>query len=272
MLEYRLDSGSAPKINNRDVIKFNMIWTARMSTLLEILIIGSKIQQYFAEHELKNQVKTEQDVKKVKDFFKKLKETDGKSQINGYSHIRMIKMNNIIDTILSNWKGMTTDVLNFNSKSKLPESSTITEEQAKSINGNLKEFLSNFNKGFYSPSTDSDDKSDDKFLSLPSVRILETELYNKIGYFIRLNTVIEQANAGILKTYTGNVPQINMDSLPELGFIEAFNVRNTEAVFRQIEIERQLMDSVQRSKNATIKFFPTFKIFLLPEYDSSSKA
>lgn len=267
ILKYSLKMNIAPKIQNTDVIKFNIIWTARMRTLLEILATGHQIQSYFAEKTAIYGSKREKDAAgKVKDiFWSNLKSTDGSKQILVHLEEKTEELRDSIFTILDNWRVATTTMMNYKPGADLPAKSKLTTEQAKSLSQKLEVLKNKYNKGLYAQAIDEGSTKKRDVLEIPMIRQLEADLYNKIGYYIRLNTVIEQANAGILKPYTGNVPKISFDTLPELQFIDAFNVRNTEAVFRQLEIERQLLDSAQRTKSATAAFFPAFKIYFIEE-------
>ena len=252
MLKFILDLNIAPKISDTNLVKFNIVWTARLQTLLEILALGYQIQSYFASQTaLKaqpNQTQTSNNVNQENKSF----------QLSGQILERMATLKDVVWTILDNWKVVTTDVLNGGD----PSSGNVSQD-TKSKLKNLKEI---YNKGLYGePISDSNDERSSSYVQLPSIRNLESEIYNKIGYFIRLNTVIDLANRGVLKPYVGMAPNISLDSLPELGYIEAFNVRSTESVFRALEIERQLAEPMQKNKNTTLRFFPTFKIFFIEE-------
>ena len=260
MLSYMLDLNIAPKIQDRNLVKFNMVWTARMQTLIEILALGYQIQTYFASETALKGTITPEDPNNKKELFKYVEQEKGKQQLSGQILERISSLREVVWTILNNWKVVTTDVINGSVPQNTSASPT-DDAKAK-----LKKLKDKFNKGMFAETvTDPKNEKESDYLQLPSIRNLESEVYNKIGYFIRLNTVIELANRGVLKPYAGTAPNISLDSLPELGFIDAFNVRTTESVFRALEIERQLSESIQKSKNNTLKFFPTFKIFFIEE-------
>jgi hypothetical protein len=261
ILEYSIRMNIAPKIQSRDLLKYNIIYTARMKTLMEIMALGHQIQMHFAQRTaLQGDISVDDKSNKLEDIWKKVKVVNKKDQLDGQSQVVLNKMGKIVNTVLNNWQKLTTNSLN--EKTAAPKGSK--NKESVSLGVQLEPLMKYFNKGLYATPVDDTD-GDNKYLGLPAIRQLEAEVYNKIGYYIRLNTVIDQANSGLLKTSGGNAPFINMDSLPELQFIDAFNVRTTESVFRQAEIERQILDSVNRTKNITLNFFPTFKIFFIEE-------
>ncbi len=250
ILNYMLSMDIAPKIQDTNIIKYNIVWTARMKTLIELIALGYQIQTYFAsETALKGSISVA-DSSAKKDLNKYVEQEKKKQQLSGQILEKLVSLKADVWAILENWKDATSKTVN---------STTDTR---------FKTLKKKYNKGFFAETiNDSSKEESSDFLQVPSIRNLEAEVYNKIGFFIRLNTVIELANGGnsVLKPYSGNVPNLSLDSLPELGFIDAFNVRQTESVFRALEIERQLFDSMQKNKNVTLKYFPTFKIFFIEE-------
>lgn len=98
---------------------------------------------------------------------------------------------------------------------------------------------------------------DTKYLSLPAIRNMQTSLYNDIGFYIRLNTFIQNLS----ETQTA----INLDSLPELKYLDFWNFREREALSRRNEITKEFAESYKDTNHNSIKLFPTFKIFFIEE-------
>lgn len=98
---------------------------------------------------------------------------------------------------------------------------------------------------------------DTKYLSLPAIRNMQTSLYNDIGFYIRLNTFIQNLSE--------NQVSINLDSLPELKYLDFWNFREREALSRRNEITKEFAKSYKDSNHNSIKLFPTFKIFFIEE-------
>lgn len=98
---------------------------------------------------------------------------------------------------------------------------------------------------------------DTKYLSLPAIRNMQTSLYNDIGFYIRLNTFIQ--NLSEVQT------NINLESLPELKYLDFWNFREREALSRRNEITKDFAESYKDTNHNSIKLFPTFKIFFIEE-------
>ena len=247
-IESRLKLGLAPKIENRDLLKLNFIWAQRMLTLIEILEIYTAVISYLSQKPI-----FEEDLPKneVNELFKKLSLTNDKQLLGGSENI-LREMRAEIGAILRNYDSIRSDSLNKGDDNTSASNSRLAKEDKKAYDKLLKKY----DQGVYRGEKESDT------LSLPGIRVLQNHLYNKIGYYIRLNTAIDHYNG---RMANGKAPRISLDTLPEIKFLEYWNVRAAEANFRKLEIMKQYVDSLKRRKRPTMRMFPTFKLFFIEE-------
>lgn len=100
------------------------------------------------------------------------------------------------------------------------------------------------------------EKGAKQYLSLPAIRVLETQVYNKIGYYIRLNNAIRDfAATGI----------VNLDGVPEIKMLTYWNVQQAEANIKRTQLLQDFHTSHQLHKDTTIRFYPTFKLYFIEE-------
>lgn len=247
-VETYLKLGIAPKMANRDIFKLNFIWAQRMLTLIEILEIYTAIISYLSQKPI-----YEQDIEEnfVSELFKKLSNLRDK-QILGNADNQLQDMRRHVGVILKNYDVIRTDSLDNDEGNSDKNIRTLSDSDKKAY----KELLDKYNGGVYTASKDSGS------LNLPEIRVLQNHLYNKIGYYIRLNTAIDHYNGQIAN---GKAPTISLDSLPEIKFLDYWNVRAAEANFRKLEILKQYEESLKRRKRPTMRLFPTFKLFFIEE-------
>lgn len=247
-IETYLNIGVAPKIENRDLLKLNFIWAQRMMTLIEILEIYSAIVAYLAQQPI-----FEEDIDKnqVAEIFKKLAQEDNK-QLLGGSKNAIEEMRRHVGVILKNFDVIRSDKLQTDSDTVTANNRELSDSDKKAY----EELLGKYDQGVYRGSKEN------STLSLPEIRILQNHLYNKIGYYIRLNTVIDHYNGQVAN---GKAPRINLDTLPEIKFLDYWNVRAAEANFRKLEIMKEYVNSLKRRKRPTMRMFPTFKLFFIEE-------
>ena len=216
-------------VEDLDSKKLNLIITARMKTLFEIFEISTRINQY-----MEGQLNLGSQKSTNKNRFLNLAKTDIEKQT-------IIKLNEHINLVLANAEKLTSQSMMTPSKFSIDSAEMDSlKKQTAGSNG----FASTIN---------------DEFISLPDIRNLQAFVYNKIGFYIRLNTFInEYKEVGI------NGP-ISFDTIPELKFLEFWNFRAKEENERKLSILKNFWDAQHSAKNTTIKMFPTFKLFFLEE-------
>lgn len=220
--------GTNTPFQNEDAFKFNFIVGQRDIVLMEIMELFYAINAYLNSAGLfqgESKASKTAAVDKFLQFF-------GESyQINLDSATKsaIIKMKDDIGQVLNKF-----NEINSNN---IP-----------------KELQKNYNKGM---SVQRNDNKADA-LSIPQMRILQNLVYNKIGYYIRLNTAIEESN----KTLPG---EVNLDTLPELRFLEYFNRREFESGFRKLKITKEFEESANRQYELNSRMFPTFKVLFIEE-------
>jgi len=223
-------------IGDIDKKKINLIYSARMKTLLEIFEVYININMYMVEnlHD-----------KNLPDFYGATKESDNVKNLTSLSKndcesTSIDRLYNHLSFILENASSINSDLL-----TKVNFSSQDQKESINSLNKNLGE--DNFGLGI---------STNGKFTSLPNIKMLQSYLYNKIGYYIRLNSVVNAFNQ------TGVV---DISTVPELKFLNFWNFRAIEENIRRTRILKEFYDNYNNTKNTTIQMFPTFKLFFKEE-------
>lgn len=215
---------------NTDLRKLNLIHAARIKTLIEIFEIYGTINNYILENKIndiynpRSKAKTG---KKTGWFNKNDPEKDTRPFANAEA----------------------AEKLYIHIKSVLKSAQTLnstTFEKDKTFN-ELRKATTN---GLSTP-------IEQKTLSLPGVKLLQTTIYEKINFYIRLNTFIDQANL------TGTLP--SFDTIPELQFLTYWNFRATDANKRKTRILKEFIRSNDKKSDSSIKMFPTFKIYIVEE-------
>lgn len=237
LLSARLGNSQANVLNNLDFVKLNLIKTARMKTMLEIFNVYSTINSYMLE----NQTSIIQDIgnqnSRTKEFKDLIVGTKSKAERDS-----AIKLNDSLEFFLKNAQTLTTKTL---------ESNTFGKELDALIKGIKKQF----DKGVAQSTNENS-------ISLPGILRIENFLFNKIGYYIRLNTFLQD-----YQSYGGDnaVARIDFSNLPELRFLDFWNFRAVEENQRKINILRNFEESQDPKKDTTLKMYPTFKLFFVEE-------
>lgn len=241
LLNHLKKSKNGLSVGNLDAKKINLIYTARMKTLIELFEIYTIINKYMIDklasgkesYKIFNEQNDISSTKKLLSFSKKESEADSIKLL--YEHITMT---------LRNAENLTSQTLQAGTfENKNNQDNEMIKSLATKV-GDNKGLASHTNKNF---------------ISLPDIKILQSVLYNKIGYYIRLNTFLNE--------YSKNPESIkyNFDTLPELKFLEFWNFRAVEENQRKLNILKEFFDGYSTKKDTTIKMFPTFKLFFLEE-------
>jgi hypothetical protein len=237
-------SGSSKSIifENQDLTKINLINAARIKTLIEIFEVYTHINEYYrsklVNNNLVSQVAANSILGKFEEKNDQIFRTLSKS---GAQAAQIAKLRSHIMTVLKHAENITTATV---SDPKIEQASS----EEKTI---IKEIASKMRSGLAS-------STEENWLSLPDIKNIQSYLYNKIGYYIRLNTFIHEYNLN-------PTPNLNFDSLPELQFLKFWNFRSKEAADRKTEMLKQFMDQRLKRKDTTIKMFPAFKIYFIEE-------
>lgn len=243
--------GKFTLFTDQDKLKYNYIVAQRDIILIELMEIFYSISSYFgaAQLDIINSDKFSNNAIDV--LFKKLDSLRGNnSQAGSSSKATTTALNDLmiaINAILSDANKMTSKEINTN-KNPSPGIKTIKDNLA------AEGFKGVAHKG-------SMDKISDPTgsLSIPELRIFQNMIFNKIGYFIRLNTVIQLANPTI------NTGDINLDTLPELKFLDYFNRRELESSFRKLRLMEDFETNSNNRSSLSSRLFPTFKIMFIEE-------
>lgn len=284
-IEYFLNLGLAPRFDSRDKVKLNVIWSQRMITLIELLEIFTSMESYFSK---RPQFEEEFKPTFTSQLFKRLAEESGDLQLLGGSKNALSDLREHIVSILRNWEFIRSEDLdNPNELSKAAQYATgakgASYKESAQVKANntifgyesglktttmydeedirrLKEIKDKYRGGVYHP------RDDKEYLQIPDVRQFQEYVYNKIGYYVRLNTVITQYNKDIGPNQTP--VGIDLSLLPELKFLDYWNTRSLEASFRKVQIMEDFSKSVSMKKRLNTRMFPTFKLLFIEE-DSS---
>lgn len=248
-LKTQLDMNIPPQIQDATLNKLNIVWAARMKVLLELVEIASAIQTFYAlKTPLSESVQTRSSIKSGRDIFVAEMADVKDGQLTGATYSKIDEIKSIVWAVLGNYKDVKTSMFDVKKiESDGNDGLNLLIKKIGKVDGTEKDQV--IEKGMARAN------AADKF-QLPGSRILSSEVYNKIGYYIRLNSAIDNYNAnGVL----------SFDQLPELGFIDAYNIRNTEATLRQFDIEKQIWDAINRQQNLVLRMFPTFKVYFIEE-------
>lgn len=226
-------SSEGMKIENMDLKRLNLIYTARMKTMLEIFEVYTVLNEYMIEN--KNLLINEYN----RNINKSFESSDYAEMTTNVSNKNaLVTMYKISYEILKNPLSLTQK--NLQSKSW---GSGVTDD--------IKELLiKKFNKGLA-------DDQDSTYLSLPGIKNVQNFLFNKIGYYIRLNS--------FLSKYSTTGGRLDFSTLPELAFLSFWNYPEKEGNERKIKLVSDFANSYSSKKDTTIKMFPTFKIFFVEE-------
>lgn len=227
-------------VNDLQSKKLNLIYTARMKTIIEIFQVYTIINKYMID--------TRIPVSSTKNFFTERAFTKNQDNLlnltkNESEEYSIKLLYEHITTVLNNASNLTSQTLQdgtFGSK-------TNTD---KAIINSLKQKVGENNGTASTVNT--------KFLSLPDIKNLQSFLYNKIGYYIRLNTFLNE----YAKSPT---PTLDFSKLPELRFLDFWNFRSIEENERKVILLKEFYNGYNNKKDTTIKMFPTFKLFFLEE-------
>jgi hypothetical protein len=229
-------------VGDLDFRKLNLIKTARMKTMLEIFEIYSVLNSYMLEQQdniIQNIGSTDKN-NRTKSIEKLLNDTKSKAErdcaIKLYDTVRYI--------LLHAQETTSQSFLPANFKSNTSENQDI-----------IKGIRTQFDNGIAQV-------TDENSITLPGIYRLENYLYNKIGYYIRLNTFLQD-----YAKYGGDhgVARLDLSTLPELKYLDFWNFRAVEENQRKINILKDFTESNKNKKDTTIKMFPTFKLFFVEE-------
>lgn len=227
---------------NLDQRKLNLLYSARVQALLKIFERYVALNQYME------------------------KEIDGKAalkQIASEISVANEGRGSVIDRVINRKKGD----LNFLTKTGsdikaakelyaqlsyvLENASNLTSQYLVNPKDEQGKILKNkLRKGV--PNT-----VDDKYVSLPAIRNLQSSLYNDIAFYIRLNTY--------LTNFAEFGGRVTLDALPELKMLDYWNFQQRDSISRRNEILKEFWKSYKVSNHSTIKMFPTFKLYFIEE-------
>ena len=216
-------------IEDKDLFKLDILVAARAKTLIEIVIIYQTINQYLTQKLISDPGDQKSQADRLTEAFKNSNMTTRVKE-------SLINLQDIVTSILKNYDS-----------TKLPDDI----KSKMTCMGGLGAY--GFNEG--SKITTNDKDSTGRFVSLPDVRNLQNSVYNKIGYYIRLNQAIF--------TYITTKTMPDLDSFPDVGLVQYWNSQNFTSEKKKIELQHQLLNSSARVKDSTIKLYPTFKVYFL---------
>lgn len=229
-------------ISNIEFNKINIIKTARMKTMLEIFEVYTVINSYLLENQLsviQNIGKSEKTTKTT-ELQQLINGTKSQADLTSAKTISEAIRYILLNPTITSQTLMTAQSLNANTD----ESTALKKGIAKHFENGLSQ----------SVSVNS--------IQLPGIQRIENYLYNKIGYYVRLNTFLQDyAKVG----GDNAIARVNLDTLPELKFLDFWNFRAIEENQRKINIIKDFENSYDSKKNTTIKMFPTFKLFFVEE-------
>jgi hypothetical protein len=244
----RLAKGSV----NIEKRKLNLLYAARMTTLLRIFEQYVGINQYMSQSiggQMKVNLINDSTIgsKPNKDqpgFIAKILGVNDEYQYltkSGSDLSVAQDLYNSIELILKNANEATTHKLNGN----VGTTNKKSEDSEKWL-----ALKNSFHKG-------TCNKTGNNFVSTPYVRNLQNSIYNDISLYIRLNT--------FLQDFSEEEGTISFDQLPELKFLEFWNFRERDALARRNQLTNDFLRSYKESQHNSIKMFPTFKIFFIEE-------
>lgn len=231
-----LEPNKLIKYSNVDKRKINLVFTARAKVLIELYEMYSVISDFMtnsigsdSESKFKNSMTNQNmSIGKTNDKNKSILIKLGSKA--GIDYNSVTDLHNSIKLLLEN-------------------AQTITSKDSNNIK--LQSIMQKYGTGGTA-------EKNSGFLQLPEIKQLQNEVYNKIGYYIRLNEAITIYNKN------GGTGDVDLSLLPELKFLDWWNFRAVEDSIRQTDALRQIMDN-RRDLNNTIKLFPTFKIYFIEE-------
>lgn len=216
--------------DNMDFRRMNLIEAARITTLIEIFEMYKPINEYYKSNlDAISGPGQSLPVDKEEKYTKLGSESNAAKKI--FEHIT---------AVLKNAQNLTTQTM-MDPGNKFGDDANA-----------IKEINDKFNKGKVSKAYE------DGYLSLPNIKMLQSQIYNKISYYVRLNSFIHEKG-------DGNYGDLNLDSLPELKFIKFWNWRTKEDTDRQSEYLRDFLKQNKYQQDTTIKMFPTYKIYFIEE-------
>jgi hypothetical protein len=127
---------------------------------------------------------------------------------------------------------------------------------------NLDPALEDFLETMYTDGGFAKPTSGPNALMLPAVTRLENFMYNNIGYYLRLNTAIQEY---LGKGGQDAIVKLDLSNIPELRYLDFWNFRAKEENERKIEILQNFTKNNTLKRDTTIKLYPTFKIFFIEE-------
>lgn len=227
-------------IDNANLKKLNLIYTARMKTILEIFDVYSALNSFMIEKSSVPQSYNSGNKTKSQIDFKNKGLSKGDSE-----EAAIFKLFNMVSFVLSNAETLTSETL---------ASATwgTNTDLAKAIK---KELVNQYENGLAAP-------YDSKYISLPAIQNIQTFLYNRIGFYVRLNSFLKEYNS---KGGNQAITSLDLTTLPELRMLDFWNFRAMEENQRKIKITKEFEDSYNHRKDTTIKMFPTFKLFFIEE-------
>lgn len=222
-----------------DQRKLNLIYSARMSTLFKIFERYVALTLYM-ERELGtdksnfiSSLSENPDFSdKARNFLSIIRGNKAEHITKKGSDLKATKdIYSVLNTVLKKAQNITTDEIETNSE--------------------FKPLKDAFVKGLPSP-------SDEKYLTLPSIRNLQISLFNDISFYVRLNTFLRDNESNT------STP-INFDSIPELKMLEFWNFRARDANVRRVELTKEFIESYKSTQDTSSKMFPTFKLYFIEE-------
>lgn len=234
---------------NRAAVKYNFVVAQRDLVLIELMEIFYSIGEYLDSTEAFSG--DELSIPYLKSTFKLLEKIRGKNleskNLKSETSGSITRLKTAVKTVLTYFKDINTKFFNSPSNAALPGYDTIHSALYKKTGGLAHDPL---------PKAD---------ISIPEIRILENMIFNKIGYFIRLNSAVRDANLE-----AGSI-EIDLDNLPELAFLDYFNRREFESSFRKLSLMKDFEESIANQGILSSKLFPTFKIMFVEEDGRTSQ-